>query len=153
MIEGSPATIESVRILRIRLPNNGTVVGDDVVQAPSNGRATEDIPVGVRLEVTPAIRGGGRVLLRIKAKSSSLGQPLPPDNIPEELSRMVDADVLVASGETAVLGGLSRESGSRGGAGVPGLRRVPVVGTLFGRKSDISEEEEFVVLVTPRVLD
>lgn len=152
MVEGSPATIESVRILRIRLPSNGTVVGDDVVQT-SNGRATEDIPVGVRLEVTPAIRAGGRVLLRIKAKSSSLGQPLPPDNIPEELSRMVDAEVVVADGETAVLGGLSRESGSRGGAGVPGLRRIPGVGALFGRKSRVSEEEELVVLVTPRLLD
>lgn len=153
MVEGSPATIESVRILRIRLPSNGSVVGDDVVQAPSNGRATEEIPVGVRLEVTPAIRGGRRVLLRIKAKSSSLGQPLPPDNIPEELSRMVDAEVLVTDGETAVLGGLSRELGSRGGAGVPGLRRIPGVGALFGRKSEVREEEELVVLVTPRLLD
>lgn len=153
MTEGSPATIESVRILRIRLPSNGTVVGDDVVQAPSNGRATEDIPVGVRLEVTPAIRGGGKVLLRIKAKSSSLGAPLPPDNIPEELSRMVDAEVLVTNGETAVLGGLLRESGTNSGAGVPGLRKVPMFGLLFGRKSDSKEEEELLVLVTPRVLD
>ncbi|HXC51031.1 MAG TPA: secretin N-terminal domain-containing protein [Candidatus Limnocylindrales bacterium] len=152
MVEGSPATIESVRILRIRLPSNGTVVGDEV-STGSNGRATEDIPVGVRLEVTPAIRAGGRVLLRVKAKSSSLGAPLPPDNIPEELSRMVDAEVLVTSGETAVLGGLSREAGSKSGAGVPGLRRVPGLGALFGRKSDASEDEELLVLVTPRVLD
>ena len=112
MLEGSPATIESVRILRIRLPSSGTVVGDEVVAVAVERRATEDIPVGVRLEVTPAIRGGGRVLLRIKAKSSSLGAPLPPDDIPEELSRMVDAEVLVASGETAVLGGLTREAGT-----------------------------------------
>lgn len=153
MVEGSPATIESVRILRIRLPSNGTVVGDEVTTGASAGRATEDIPVGVRLEVTPAIRGGGRVLLRVRAKSSSLGQPLPPDNIPEELSRMVDAEVFVTSGETAVLGGLSRESGGNGGAGVPGLRRVPLLGALFGRKTRTSEEEELVVLVTPRVLD
>lgn len=153
MTEGSPATIESVRILRIRLPGNGTVVGDEVVTAPSSGRATEDIPVGVRLEVTPAIRGGGRVLLRIKAKSSSLGAPLPPDNIPEELSRMVDAEVLVTSGETAVLGGLLREAGTKSGAGVPGLRSIPGLGLLFGRKSKASEEEELLVLVTPRVLD
>jgi general secretion pathway protein D len=153
MVEGSPATIESVRILRIRLPSNGTVVGDEVVSSPSSGRATEDIPVGVRLEVTPAVRSGGRILLRIKAKSSSLGAPLPPDNIPEELSRMVDAEVLVTSGETAVLGGLSREAGTDSGAGVPVLRKVPMLGGLFGRKSNASEEEELLVIVTPRVLD
>ena len=153
MIEGSPATIESVRILRIRLPSNGTVVGDEVVAAPSNGRATEDIPVGVRLEVTPAIRGGTRVLLRIRAKSSNLGAPLPPDDIPEELSRMVDAEILVANGETAVLGGLQREAGQDSAAGVPGIRRIPLLGSLFGKKSKVGAEEELLVLVTPRVLD
>lgn len=153
MMEGSPATIESARILRIRLPSRGDVVGGEVVESPSSSRATEEIPVGVRLEVLPAIRGGGRVLLRIKAKSSSLGAPLPPDDIPEELSRMVDAEVLVASGETAVLGGLTRESGTRSGSGLPGLRRVPLAGALFGRKSDEKEEEELMVIVTPRVLD
>jgi hypothetical protein len=153
MLEGSPATIESARILRIRLPSHGAVVGEEVVQTPSSNRATEEIPVGVRLEVTPAIRGGSRVLLRIKAKSSSLGAPLPPDDIPEELSRMVDAEVLVKNGETAVLGGLSREAGSKTGAGVPGLRRLPALGVLFGKKSDVSEEEELLVIVTPRLLD
>jgi type II secretory pathway component GspD/PulD (secretin) len=153
MLEGSPATIESVRILRIRLPSNGTVVGDEVVSSPSSGRATEDIPVGVRLEVTPAIRGGTRVLLRIRAKSSNLGAPLPPDDIPEELSRMVDAEVLVGDGETAVLGGLQREAGQDSDAGVPGLRRAPLFGGLFGKKSKVGAEEELLVFVTPRVLD
>lgn len=153
MIEGSPATIESVRILRIRLPSNGTVVGDEVTPGPSSGRATEDIPVGVRLEVTPAIRGGTRVLLRIRAKSSNLGAPLPPDDIPEELSRMVDAEILVGNGETAVLGGLMRESGQDSGAGVPAIRKIPGLGSLFGKKSKIGSEEELLVLVTPRVLD
>ena len=153
MIEGSPATIESVRILRIRLPSQGTVVGGEVVEAPTSGRATEDIPVGVRLEVTPAIRAASRVLLRIRAKSSSLGAPLPPDDIPEELSRMVDAEVLVANGETAVLGGLSREAGTNNGAGVPGVRRVPGLGLLFGKKTVADEQEELLILVTPRVLD
>ncbi|MFN2376364.1 MAG: type II secretion system protein GspD [Candidatus Binatia bacterium] len=153
MLEGSPATIESVRILRIRLPSRGAVVGDDIVESPTNDRATQDIPVGVRLEVTPAIRGGERVMLRIRAKSSSLGAPLPPDDIPEELSRMVDAEVLVTSGETAVLGGLSREASTRNSAGVPLLRNIPGVGNLFGRKAKDREEEELLVLVTPRVLD
>ncbi len=153
MLEGSPATIESVRILRIRLPSNGTVVGDEVVSSPSGGRATEDIPVGVRLEVTPAIRGGTRVLLRIRAKSSNLGAPLPPDDIPEELSRMVDAEVLVGNGETAILGGLQREAGQNADAGVPVLRKVPGLGRLFGKKSNVGAEEELLVLVTPRLLD
>ncbi len=153
MLEGSPASVESVRIMRIRLPSRAAVVGGDVVEVDGGQRATEEIPVGVRLEVTPAVRAGRRVLLRIKAKSSSLGAPLPPDDIPEELSRMVDAELLVANGETAVLGGLQRESGQRNGAGVPVLRDVPLLGNLFGRHTREREDEELLVMVTPRVLD
>ena len=73
--------------------------------------------------------------------------------IPEELSRMVDAEVLVGDGETAVLGGLQREAGEDGNAGVPGLRRAPLFGGLFGKKSKVGAEEELLVFVTPRVLD
>ncbi|RMF24540.1 MAG: type IV pilus secretin PilQ, partial [Deltaproteobacteria bacterium] len=77
------------------------------------------------------------------------GRPQPPDLIPEELSRRVHAEVVVGSGETAVLGGLIRE-GSRGErAGVPVLGDLPALGRLFGRHGKEQESEELVVLVTP----
>ena len=93
------------------------------------------------------------MLLRIRAKSSNLGAPLPPDDIPEELSRMVDAEVLIGDGERAVLGGLQREAGQDGHAGVRMLRKVPGFGGLFGKKSRVGAEEELLVFVTPRLLD
>ena len=69
-----------------------------------------------------------------------------------EFSRMVDAEVAVADGETAVLGGLMREGLNRSGTGVPVLRSVPLVGVLFGKREHSDDEEELVVLVTPRLL-
>ena len=153
MLEGKPAIIESARILRVRLPGRGAVVGDEVVEVDSGGgRATEEIPVGVRLEVTPRVASDGTVTLRILAKSSSLGPPLPPDDIPEELSRMVQAEVTVADGETAVLGGLLRDGRTKAATGVPFLRDMPGIGPLFGKRSELRESEELLVLVTPRVL-
>ena len=153
VLEGRAASIESVRILRVRFPDRTAVVGDvDDGVAIGSGRAVEEIPVGVTLEVEPSMQGGGRIVLRIRAKSSTLGPPQPPDGIPEELSREIDAEVSVADGETAVLGGLLREGTSRSGAGVPGLRSVPVLGLLFGRREREREDEELVVLVTPRLL-
>jgi hypothetical protein len=154
VLEGSTATIESVRILRIRLPDRGTVVGDDgSVSSAGGGRATEEVPVGVRLEVTPSVRAGSRIHLRIHAKSSSLGPPLPPDGIPEELSRTVEAEIEVMAGTTAVLGGLRREGRSRVRAGVPVLRDIPGLGILFRKDGKESDTEELLVLVTPRLLD
>jgi type II secretory pathway component GspD/PulD (secretin) len=152
VLEGRPASIESVRILRVRFPSS-TVVGQvEDGGAVSSGRAFEEIPVGVTLKVEPSMQGDGRIVLRIRAKSSTLGPPQPPDDIPEELSRMVDAEVAVADGETAILGGLLREGTDRSGAGVPYLRSVPLLGLLFGKRSHRDEGEELVVLVTPRLI-
>jgi type II secretory pathway component GspD/PulD (secretin) len=152
VLEGRPASIESVRILRVRLPASDTVLADAGEVTVDSGQAVQEIPVGVSLLVEPSMQGQGKVVLRIRAKSSTLGPPLPPDNIPEELSRVVDTDVIVGDGETAVLGGLLRDSHTRSGSGVPVLRTIPVVGVLFGKKADEREGEELLVLITPRLL-
>jgi general secretion pathway protein D len=153
VVEGRPALIESVRILRVRLPDRATVVADsDDFSAPDAGLAVQEFPVGISLRVEPSLVGGGDISLHIVAKSSTLGEPLPPDNIPEEFSRLVEADVIVASGHTAVLGGLSRVGRSRRSAGVPLLRDLPWVGALFGRRGHERDSEELLVLVTPRLL-
>jgi general secretion pathway protein D len=154
VLEGRPASIESVRILRVRFPDRAAVVGeiDDGENLGAGEKAVEEIPVGVVLRVEPSIQGDGRIVLRIRAKSSTLGPPQPPDGIPEELSRMVDAEVSVADGETAVLGGLLREGENHSGAGVPLLRSIPLVGALFGRRKHEQDGEELVVFVTPRLL-
>ena len=152
VVEGKPASIESVRVLRVRFPDRAAVVsGSDDVNVGGD-RAVEAIPVGVRLQVEPAMQGLTDIVLRIRAESSNLGQPLPPDNIPEEFRRVVDAEVVVADGETAVLGGLLQVTRGRAGAGLPYLRRVPLVGLLFGRRRVEREDQELLVLVTPRLL-
>ncbi len=153
VVEGTTALIESVRVLRIRLPSRTAVVagGEGNVEA-GDGRAVEEIPVGISLRVEPTLQGGGKIALRIRAKSSTLGPPLPPDGIPEEFSRLVEAAVVVADGETAVLGGLQREARRRSGTGIPLLRELPVVGALFGRRSKNGDGEELLVLVTPHLL-
>ena len=153
VLEGRPASIESVRILRVRFPDRTAVVGDvDDAGVLAGGRAVEEIPVGVTLEVEPSMQGDGRIVLRIRAKSSTLGPPQPPDGIPEELSRKIDAEVAIGDGETAVLGGLLREGRSRASAGVPVLRSIPGIGLLFGKREHEREGEELAVLVTPHLL-
>ena len=127
-------------------------IEQDEARVTSGIRWGETLGSPITLVVEPAMQGQGKVVLRIKAKSSTLGPPSPPDDIPEELSRMVDAEVVVGDGETAVLGGLLREARSRSGSGVPVLRSIPLVGLLFGKQLDEDEGEELIVLVTPRLL-
>lgn len=154
VLEGSTAKIESVRILRIRLPDSNAIVADDgAVGSIGLGRATEEVPVGVSLQVQPSVRAGSRIHLKIAAKSSNLGPPLPPDGIPEELSRTVDVEIEVAAGTTALLGGLSREGTGNSRSAVPILGRIPLLGILFRKRSHERDHEELLILVTPTLVE
>ena len=55
-------------------------------------------------------------------------------------------------GDTIALGGLIRETDSVTQSGVPWLRRIPVFGAAFGRKSTTVRRTELVVFLTPRVI-
>ncbi len=147
--EGSSALIESVRILRIRLPERAPL---SETAGPAGGRAVESIPVGVTLSVEPSVEADGRVRMLIEARSSTLGTPQPPDGIPEELARRLRCTATVASGETLVLGGLLRSADRSSGSGLPLLGSLPLLGPLFGSTERSSDGEELLVVVTPTVV-
>jgi type II secretory pathway component GspD/PulD (secretin) len=58
----------------------------------------------------------------------------------------------VRGGETIVIGGLTQTRRDRSSSGVPGLRRVPGIGGLFGSRSDIEEKDELVIFLTPTII-
>jgi general secretion pathway protein D len=64
----------------------------------------------------------------------------------------VSSAVAVQSGETIVLGGLTRETTSRSRSGIPGLVDLPIVGPIFGSTTDNVGRSELLVLITPRIV-
>ena len=114
---------------------------------------------GVLLEVLPRINAGGMVNMEIKQIVSEpgnivdVGQSGSQSNTAREfLQRSVTSKVVVKDGQTLVLGGLIRQSGTAGKSGVPVLYRIPVLGALFGQTNEVQGRTELVVLITPRVV-
>ena len=105
-LNNEESTIKSERILRILLPSSGTVVGGSGAQTV----ATEEIPVGITLTVTPQVSSDGFILMKINVKSSSLGSQSQGSVIPDELSREAKSTVLVRDGETIVIGGIMKDT-------------------------------------------
>jgi general secretion pathway protein D len=50
------------------------------------------------------------------------------------------------------MGGLIRNSRTNKSQGIPLLSRIPIFGALFGAHEDISDRNELLVLITPRVI-
>jgi type IV pilus assembly protein PilQ len=147
------ATIQSLTILRVRLPGTGTVVNTGAGgSAGTATTATEKIETGITLEVTPQVSSDGFVLLDMFAKSSQADFSRTVDNIPTEITRQATSHVLVRDGQTVVLGGIYRDTSTDNTSGVPWLNTLPVFKWLFQNDVKAKRREDLLVFLTPRVL-
>ncbi|MEO6029030.1 MAG: type IV pilus secretin PilQ, partial [Candidatus Binatia bacterium] len=155
-LNNQPAKIESLEILRVKLPSTGTVISTGAGGvAGSSQAATEQIKTGITLTVTPQLSSDGFVFLDVFAKSSTLqptnqSQAPSPDNIPNEISREAESHVLIRDGETFVLGGVFRNTLNDNETGIPYLRAIPVLGWAFKNTVTNDNRQELLVFITPR---
>jgi type IV pilus assembly protein PilQ len=151
------STIRSERILRIALPASTNIASGSGSSAAGAAVATERVPVGIILTVTPQVSSDGFVLMNINVKSSSIAPNATVGSgtsgvIPfDELNREATANVLVRDGETIVLGGILKDSGSTSESGLPYLKDIPVFGWLFKGVRQQKDFEELMVFITPRI--
>jgi type IV pilus assembly protein PilQ len=150
------STIKAERILRIALPSS-TNIASGSGAAAGTAVATEKIPVGITLNVTPQVSSDGFVLMNINVKSSSIADNPTVSGgtagvIPfDELNREAIANVLVRDGETIVIGGILKDTDATSESGVPYLKNIPVLGWLFKNMRWQKNFEELVVFITPRI--
>jgi general secretion pathway protein D len=108
---------------------------------------------GVVLEVTPRVNAGGFVTLDInQAVSDVVPTTTSTINSPTIRQRRLTSTISVKSGNSILLGGLIQDQDNRDSAGIPILNDIPVLGTLFGNRTDSTARTELIMLLTPRVL-
>lgn len=156
-LNNQASTIRSERILRILLPNSTNIATGSGSSAAGAAVATERVPVGIVLTVTPQVSADGFILLNINVKSSSiadssLGGGGSVVNF-DELNREAVANVLVRDGDTIVLGGILKDTAQDSEAGLPYLKDIPVLGWLFKRHLWQKNFEELMVFITPRITE
>jgi hypothetical protein len=59
---------------------------------------------------------------------------------------------MVKDGHTIVIGGLFREGSTNARSQIPWLGNLPIVGTLFRNRQDITNREEIIILLTPHII-
>lgn len=108
---------------------------------------------GVILTVTPRVNASGMVLLDIVEEVSEVTQTTSSSlNSPTISQRRVTSSIAAMDGQTVGLGGLIKESRGRSSDGIPVLKDIPVLGYLFGARSNSLTRTELIVLITPRVV-
>jgi general secretion pathway protein D len=113
------------------------------------------VNTGVILTVSPRVNVNGVITLDISQQVSNVDTTATSTttlNAPTINQRLVDTSVTVVDGQTVALGGLITEQRQVGNSGIPVLTDIPVLGSLFGTKSDSKQRTELLVLLSPRVV-
>jgi general secretion pathway protein D len=112
--------------------------------------------VGIILTVTPQINSEGLVVLDVTQELSALSDqaiPVAADvDSPIINKRTMTTRVLVEHGQTAVIGGLVKDSLSETVQKVPLLGDIPFLGALFRRTVSTKSQTELLVFLTPQVV-
>jgi pilus assembly protein CpaC len=126
------------------------------VGSTRDGIAIEFKKFGVGLAFTPIVMSEGRISLKIETEVSELTDQgavtLGGLQIPALKKRTAKSTVELPSGGSLAMAGLISESLKQNMDGLPGLKDVPVLGTLFRSREFIKEETELVIIVTPFIV-
>ncbi len=108
---------------------------------------------GIGLVFTPVVMSEGRISLKIETEVSELTNQgavvLNNIQIPALKKRQANSTVELPSGGSLALAGLLSEDTRQNIDGFPGLKDVPILGTLFRSREYQKQETELVVIVTP----
>lgn len=130
-------------------------------------------PFGVGLGFTPVVMSENRISLRISTEVSELSNEgaislsqsalvddngavvgtLPGVSIPALTVNRAETTVELPSGGSLVVAGLIKEETRQAMDGVPGVERLPVLGSLFRSRDFANNETELVIVVTPYLVD
>jgi type IV pilus assembly protein PilQ len=107
---------------------------------------------GIKLLVTPHVTDDGNVSLKLQTERSSI-QTLSAADLGFIISKQESSNqLLVADGETAVIGGLTVTTVEKSKSGIPLLSSLPLIGSLFSFTSNRENRKDLIILVTPRVI-
>lgn len=109
----------------------------------------------LELRVRPLILSDERVQLTLAIKQDTVGEIFQTGRggtVPSIDTRQVSTQVVMAAGQTLVLGGIFQSQHNQVQSGVPGLGGVPFLGRLFSRRGEDDQRRELLVFVTPTIL-
>jgi general secretion pathway protein D len=109
---------------------------------------------GVIMQVTPRVNTGGLVSLDIAQEVSDVAQQATNTitGSPTFDDQVFRTRVAVQDGQTVGMAGLIRDNVSQGNTGIPFIKDIPVLGTLFSTQANSRMRTELLVLITPHVV-
>ena len=120
----------------------------------ASGTNTKFVPANLELEVTPHVTNDGSILMQVKTEKNEADfSRTGAQGDPTILKKFAETEVLVADGDTTVIGGIYTRTTSETYAGVPFFSDIPVIGWLFKKRQKTDKRAELLIFITPRIVN
>jgi len=114
----------------------------------------QQIDVGVNIELQPHVNGPNDISMHIKVEVSSVLSTETIAGVQQPIigQKVNEADIRMTDGEASLLGGLTSDSDAKSVAGIPGIANLPVLGYLFGTRTNDREKDDIVIALVPHII-
>jgi type IV pilus assembly protein PilQ len=141
---------------RVSTQNNIEAEMSQGIQIPIQTVANNTVTVSFKdaaltLKVTPQITASNTVIMRVFLENATPDFSRAVNGIPPLDTQRAVTTVLVADGETTVIGGIYVSLEQANEDRVPVLHRLPLLGWLFKRDINSDESRELLIFITPRI--
>ncbi len=158
--EGNGEIVSTPRVITANQKEASIKQGVEIPyqQSASSGATTIQFKEAVlELTVTPQITPDNNIIMDLRVHKDSVGEIISTGGlggtVPSIDTRSVETQVLVADGQTVVLGGIYETERRETINKVPFLGDIPVAGNLFKSKQRTDNKAELLIFVTPRILE
>lgn len=139
--------------LVVRAPGEAELfTGGEIPVRTAQGRHQEQVAwktFGLTLKLKVTQVSGSQVRLDVNTEVSHLDPTLTNDPLPGLQANRMKTQVDAQFGQPLFLSGLLQDGARQKARGLPALRNIPVLGSLFGSEDYLNERSELVAILVP----
>ncbi|MFA5139052.1 MAG: type II and III secretion system protein [Elusimicrobiota bacterium] len=154
--EGKAQLLSNPKVITKNATQANFVVGGDQPYPVTNnqGVGVEFKKFGVILNILPVVNPNKKdyidAQMQLEVSNPDFSKPVTVGNtsVPSIVTRQIQTEVEIKSGETIVIGGLKSSSKNVTKTRIPFIGRIPILGALFTMTNVIEEQKSLFLFVT-----
>jgi type IV pilus assembly protein PilQ len=153
--EGHATLISTPQLMTINRQAAMIESGEEVPYQEKTGQGNTSVAfkkATLRLKITPIILPENHILLQLAVNQDKISS-LVVNGVPAIRTQQLETAVMLKDQETVVLGGIYEEAHQNDETGIPGLRKMPVIGGLFRQRQHSTARKQLLIFVTPRIIN
>jgi type IV pilus assembly protein PilQ len=144
--EGKTKIISAPKVIAMNGQAATISRGDSIIIQATENVASTTIDATLSLEVTPTVSYNNFITMDVKVTD---------DTAPTQFrirKKSLNTKLMIKNGDTVVIGGIYTENQGLDESGIPGLRRLPILGWLFKAQRVTNTRTELLIFLTPSVV-